>query len=33
KEVKVLCKLDDGVLASEVTSIDTLGWATTEEKI
>lgn len=33
KDVKVLCKLDDGALASEVTPIDTLGWNTVEEKL
>jgi DNA polymerase III subunit gamma/tau len=33
KETKVLCKLDDGALATEITPIDTMGWNTVEEKL
>lgn len=33
EDTKVLCHLDEGVLASEVTPVDTLGWETLEEKL
>jgi len=33
KDTKVLIKLDEGLMISEVTPIDTLGWETLEEKL
>lgn len=33
KATKVIIKLDDGAMISEVTPIDTLGWETLEEKL